>query len=57
MNKTFKMRFRNHLSQSKAEPKKNCHKHKIELIDSPINEAVYHLYGLTEKEIRIVEGK
>jgi len=32
-------------------------KHRIEYIEGKIDEAVYGLYGLTEEEIRIVEGK
>jgi len=29
----------------------------IEALDRQIDEAVYELYGLTEEEIRIVEGR
>lgn len=32
-------------------------KSKIDYCESRINEIVYQLYGLTEEEIRIVEGK
>jgi hypothetical protein len=30
---------------------------KIDMIDKQIDEMVYGLYGLTEEEIRIVEGE
>jgi hypothetical protein len=32
-------------------------KRKIDAVDAKIDQAVYRLYGLTEEEIRVVEGK
>ncbi len=36
---------------------RNLLEQRISLIDSQINSAVYKLYGLTDKEIKVVEGK
>jgi len=32
-------------------------KHQIDTIDKEIDQMVYHLYGLTQEEIQIVEGQ
>ena len=45
------------LQQSKTESDKNYLKRKCETLDKQIDELVYKLYGLTEEEIKIVEGK
>jgi type I restriction-modification system DNA methylase subunit len=41
---------------AKSEADKKLYEQKISMIDKKIDELVYNLYGLTEEEIRIVEG-
>ena len=41
---------------AKSEADKNLYEQKISMIDKKIDELVYKLYGLTEDEIKIVEG-
>jgi adenine-specific DNA-methyltransferase len=45
------------LQQAKTESDKNYLERKCETLDKQIDELVYQLYGLTEEEIKIVEGK
>ena len=45
------------LSISKTENEKSYWEQKCNSIDNQIDRLVYELYGLTEEEIRIVEGK
>ncbi|MDP2363084.1 MAG: N-6 DNA methylase, partial [Ignavibacteria bacterium] len=45
------------LQQAKTESDKNYLERKCENLDQQIDALVYQLYGLTEEEIRIVEGK
>lgn len=45
------------LQQAKTESDKNYLQRKCETLDKQIDELVYQLYGLTEEEIKIVEGK
>ena len=42
---------------AKSEADKKLYEQKISMIDKKIDELVYKLYGLTEEEIRIVEGE
>lgn len=42
---------------AKTENDKKIYKQKIDLLDNQIDRLVYDLYGLTEDEIKIVEGK
>ena len=42
---------------AKSEADKKLYEQKISMIDKKIDELVYNLYGLTEEEIRIVEGE
>ncbi len=44
------------LQQAKTESDKNYLNRKCETLDKQIDELVYQLYGLTEEEIKIVEG-
>ena len=44
------------LSATKTEAERNRLDHQCESLDRQIDEAVYELYGLTEEEIKIVEG-
>jgi adenine-specific DNA-methyltransferase len=44
------------LQQAKTESDKNYLQRKCETLDKQIDELVYQLYGLTENEIKIVEG-
>lgn len=44
------------LRQAKTESDKNYLNRKCEQVDKEIDQLVYQLYGLTEEEIRIVEG-
>ena len=44
------------LQQAKTESDKNYLERKCESLDKQIDELVYELYGLTEEEIKIVEG-
>ncbi len=39
-----------------SENDKKLYKQKIDIIDNQINKLVYELYGLTEEEIKIIEG-
>ncbi|MFH1826317.1 MAG: TaqI-like C-terminal specificity domain-containing protein [bacterium] len=41
---------------AKSESDKKHYQQKIEILDKQIDELVYELYGLTKKEIRVVEG-
>ncbi|HQI41824.1 MAG TPA: hypothetical protein PK665_12080, partial [Ignavibacteriaceae bacterium] len=45
------------LQQATTEGDKNYLNRKCEILDKQIDELVYNLYGLTEEEIKIVEGK
>ena len=45
------------LSNAKTEAETNHFEHLCQTLDRQIDEAVYELYGLTEEEIKIVEGK
>ena len=45
------------LQQAKTEGDKNYLNRKCERLDKEIDDLVYQLYGLTEEEIKIVEGK
>jgi type I restriction-modification system DNA methylase subunit len=45
------------LSNARTEAETNRFEHLCQTLDRQINEAVYELYGLTEEEIKIVEGK
>jgi hypothetical protein len=45
------------LQQAKTESDKNYLDRKCETLDKQIDQLVYQLYGLTEDEIKIVEGK
>ncbi|MGD0590117.1 MAG: TaqI-like C-terminal specificity domain-containing protein [Bacteroidota bacterium] len=45
------------LSNAKTEAETNRFEHLCQTLDRQIDEAVYELYGLTEEEIKIVEGK
>ena len=45
------------LQQAKTESDKTYLERKCETLDKQIDELVYSLYGLTEEEIKIVEGK
>jgi len=45
------------LSNAKTEAETNRLEMQCQTIDCQIDEAVYELYGLTEEEIKIVEGK
>lgn len=45
------------LAAAKSDSDKNLLEQRVELIDSQINSAVYKLYGLTDDEIKVVEGK
>jgi len=47
---------RKQLQQAKTESDKNYLERKCENLDKQIDELVYELYGLTEDEIKIVEG-
>jgi hypothetical protein len=38
-------------------PKLDSHLNDTSALDSEIDRIVYHLYGLTDEEVRIVEGK
>ena len=48
---------RKQLQQAKTEGDKNYLQRKCHTLDKQIDELVYQLYGLTEEEIKIVEGK
>ena len=45
------------LAAAKSDSDKKLLEQRVELIDSQINSAVYKLYGLTDDEIKVVEGK
>jgi len=45
------------LLNAKTEAETNRFEHLCQTLDRQIDEAVYELYGLTEEEIKIVEGK
>jgi len=38
-------------------PKLDSHLNDTSALESEIDRIVYHLYGLTDEEVRIVEGK
>ena len=44
------------LEKAKFEQDKKFLKQRIDILDSQINSIVYSLYGLSEEEIKIVEG-
>jgi len=44
------------LQQAKTESDKNYLQRKCATLDKQIDELVYQLYGLTEEEIKVVEG-
>lgn len=44
------------LQKAKTESDKNYLQRKCDILDKQIDELVYQLYGLTEEEIKIVEG-
>jgi hypothetical protein len=46
----------NYLTSSVRNPKKEAES-RLELVQSKIDWLVYELYGLTEEEIKIVEGE
>jgi len=41
---------------AKIDNEKNLFKQKIDILDKQIDKLVYELYGLTDEEIKIVEG-
>ena len=43
------------LQQAKTESDRNYLERKCKTLDKQIDQLVYHLYGLTEEEIKIVE--
>jgi adenine-specific DNA-methyltransferase len=45
------------LHESKTDRDKTYYERKCEFLDRQIDAEVYKLYGLTEEEIRIVEGE
>ena len=45
------------LSSAKSDSDRKMLEQRIQLLDTQINTAVYKLYGLTPKEIAIIEGK
>jgi hypothetical protein len=45
------------LSSSKSESEKEVIQRQIEATDREIDRLVYELYGLTENEIKLVEGE
>jgi adenine-specific DNA-methyltransferase len=45
------------IMNDKRKSDKNYLERKCETLDKQIDELVYQLYGLTEEEIKIVEGK
>jgi len=45
------------LQQAKTESNKDYLQRKCDSIDKQIDQLIYQLYGLTEEEIRIVEGE
>ena len=44
------------LAEAKTPPAKTMLQRQIEATDQQIDQLVYELYGLTEEEIKIVEG-
>ncbi|MBI4725966.1 hypothetical protein HY768_01855 [candidate division TA06 bacterium] len=44
------------LKLNKTPELRQCHAADIAVIDKEIDELVYRLYGLTEEEIKVVEG-
>ena len=51
------METKQKLAAAKSDSDKKLLEQRVELIDSQINSAVYKLYGLTDDEIKVVEGK
>jgi predicted type IV restriction endonuclease len=51
------LKLNEEIREQKLETKRNLIQRKIDYCESRINEIVYELYGLTEDEIKIVEGK
>ena len=45
------------LNESKTDKDKTYYERKCDALDKQIDSEVYKLYGLTEEEIKIVEGK
>jgi len=54
VDKMFKLQKKYH--NSRLEQDKKLYKTQIDLLDHQIDTLVYKLYGLTEKEIKVVEG-
>ena len=52
----FFIEAKKQLQQAKTEGDKNYLNRKCERLDKEIDQLVYQLYGLTEEEIKIVEG-
>jgi hypothetical protein len=48
---------RNEVRAARTEHEKTTLQRQIDATDKQIDQLVYELYGLTEEEIRIVEGK
>jgi Tfp pilus assembly PilM family ATPase len=44
-------------NNAKLENEKMMYKKQIDILDNQIDQLVYKLYGLTEEEIKIVEGE
>jgi hypothetical protein len=51
------LKLNEEIREQKLETKRNLIQRKIDYCENQINEIVYQLYGLTEDEIKIVEGK
>jgi hypothetical protein len=51
------LKLNEEIREQKLETKRNLIQRKIDYCENRINEIVYQLYGLTEDEIKIVEGK
>ena len=44
-------------SSAKSESDKKLYEQKISMLDKKIDDLVYKLYGLTDEEIKIIEGE
>ena len=44
------------LHTAKTDSDEKLYQQKVDILDKQIDQLVYELYGLTEEEIRIVEG-
>ncbi len=51
------MEAKKKLAEAKSDSDKNLLEQRVQIIDAQINSAVYKLYGLTDDEIKVVEGK